>query len=78
MELTIPMGTRGTAKEFEHTYSRRFLFKHGYKSYTTVGMLGVSSKLCSVNTQHGELIIKDNDTLTYLGHNKWDVRPEIN
>lgn len=72
MELTIPMGTRGTAKEFEHTYSRRFLFKHGYKFYTTVGMLGVGSN------QHGELIIEDNDILTYLGHNKWDVRPEIN
>ena len=33
MKINIPVGTRGTLKEFRKSYQRKFLEKYGYKAY---------------------------------------------
>ena len=74
MKIKIDIGTRGTLKEFKKSYKRDFLEKHGYKAYGHVVPFGSSAVLAeAVETKYGELVVHDNDVLTYLGHKLWAV-----
>ena len=74
MKINIPVGTRGTLKKFKKSYQRDFLEKHGYKAYGHVVPFGNLAILAeAVETKYGELVVHDNDVLTYLGHKLWAV-----
>lgn len=78
MKIDIPVGTRGTLKEFKTSYQPEFLSKYGYKRYTNIIPFNGLKIVCeTVNVKYssvrGELIVHDNDILTYLGHRLWAV-----
>ena len=70
MKIDIPVCTRGTLREFKESYQPEFLSKYGYKRYTKTVPFSVNIKYISIQ---GELIVHDNDILTYLGHKLWAV-----
>ena len=72
MKIKIDIGTRGTLKEFKKSYQRKFLEKYGYKAYGHVVPFESFVILAeTVETKCGELVVHDNDVLTYLGHKLW-------
>ena len=75
MKINIPVGTRGTLREFKESYQPEFLEKYGYKRYTKTVPFSVCTLCEAVNIKYssiqGELIVHDNDILTYLGHKLW-------
>lgn len=74
MKIKIDIGTRETLKEFKQSYKRDFLEKHGYKAYGHLVPFGSFAVLAeAVETKYGELVVHDNDVLTYLGHKLWAV-----
>lgn len=78
MKIEIPVGTRGTLKEFKTSYQPEFLSKYGYKRYTNIIPLNGLKVVCEAvnvkyNSIQGELIVHDNDVLTYLGNKLWAV-----
>lgn len=77
MKIDIPVCTRGTLKEFKESYRLDFLEKYGYKRYTKAAPFSVITVCEAVNVKYnsiqGELIVHDNDVLTYLGHRLWAV-----
>lgn len=78
MKIEIPVGTRETLREFKESYQPEFLEKYGYKRYTNIIPLNGLKVVCeAVNVKYssiqGELIVHDNDILTYLGHKLWAV-----
>ena len=78
MKIEIPVCTRGTLREFKESYQSEFLSKYGYKRYTNIIPLNGLKVVCeAVNVKYssiqGELIVHDNDILTYLGHKLWAV-----
>lgn len=77
MKINIPVCTRGTLREFKESYQPEFLSKYGYKRYTKKVPLSVCTVCEAVNVKYssiqGELIVHDNDILTYLGHKLWAV-----
>ena len=78
MKIDIPVCTRGTLREFKESYQPEFLEKYGYKRYTNIIPLNGLKVVCeAVNVKYssiqGELIVHDNDILTYLGHKLWAV-----
>ena len=54
--------------------------KHGFHKYQLICSLefnnnaDVNFRLYTVNTKYGEMVIHDNDVVTYLGNDLWDVR----
>ena len=73
MKINIPVGTRETLKEFKKSYQRKFLEKYGYKAYGHV-ILGSFVILAeTVETKYGELVVHDNDVVTYVGNRTWSV-----
>lgn len=72
MKINIPVGARGTLKEFKKSYQRDFLEKYGYKAYG--GSFGILAE--TVETKYGELIVYDNDVVTYVGNKHWNVSHE--
>jgi hypothetical protein len=68
----LAVGTRGTLKEFKTSYQPEFLSKYGYKRYTKTVPFSVCTVCETVNVKYssiqGELVVHDNDVLTYLGH----------
>ena len=74
MKINIPVGTRGTLKEFKKSYQRNFLEKHGYKAYGHVVPFGNFVILAeTVETKYGELVVHDNDVVTYVVNRTWSV-----
>ena len=80
MKIKIDIGTRGTLKEFKKSYQRKFLEKYGYKAYGHVGPFGSLGSFVilaeSVKTKYGELVVHDNDVVTYVGNKHWSVSHE--
>ena len=78
MKIDIPVCTRGTLREFKESYQPEFLSKYGYKRYTKTVPFSVCTVCEAVNVKYssiqGELIVHDNDILTYLGHKLWAVK----
>ena len=78
MKIDIPVCTRGTLREFKESYQPEFLSKYGYKRYTKTVPFSVCTVCEDVNVKYrsiqGELIVHDNDILTYLGHKLWAVK----
>lgn len=74
MKINIPVGTRGTLKEFKKSYQRNFLEKHGYKAYGHVVPFGSFVILAeTVETEYGEVVVCDKDVVTYVGNKLWSV-----
>lgn len=78
MKIEIPVCTRGTLKEFKESYRPDFLEKYGYKRYTNIISINGLKVVCEAvnvkyNSIQGEIIVHDNDILTYLGHELWAV-----
>ena len=77
MKIDIPVCTRGTLREFKESYQPEFLSIYGYKRYTKTVPFSVCTLCEAVNIKYssiqGELIVHDNDILTYLGHKLWAV-----
>ena len=77
MKIDIPVCTRGTLREFKESYQPEFLSKYGYKRYTKTVPFSVCTVCEAVNVKYssiqGELIVYDDDILTYLGHKLWAV-----
>lgn len=77
MKIKIDIGTRGTLKEFKKSYQRDFLEKYGYKAYSHVVPFNRPVILAeSVKTKYGELVVHDNDVVTYVGNKHWSVSHE--
>ena len=80
MKNTIPIGTRGMLKDFLDMYNIKFLKKCGLKTYEVKPEdLGLSGYTCmikryTVATKYGEIVVKPDRVLTYVGDGKWDVR----
>ena len=78
MKINIAVGARGTLREFKESYQPEFLSKYGYKRYTKTVPFSVCTACEAVNVKYssiqGELIVHDNDILTYLGHKLWAVK----
>lgn len=77
--IDLAVGTRGTLREFKESYQPKFLSKYGYKRYTNIIPLNGLKVVCeAVNVKYNsiqdELIVHDNDILTYLGHKLWAVK----
>ena len=72
MKIEIPVCTRGTLREFKNAYTAKFLKLHGYKAYG--GGFGILAE--TVETKYGELIVYDNDVVTYVGNKHWSVGHE--
>ena len=70
MKIKIDIGTRETLKEFKNAYTAKFLKLHGYKEYG-YQWFGEIVTFKTVKTKYGELVVHDNDVLTYLGHKLW-------
>ncbi|MGP3290316.1 hypothetical protein ACTVPE_05475 [Lactobacillus crispatus] len=74
MKINLPVGTRATLEEFIDAYTPYFLMKYGYREYSHVLPLGTRKICCrSVKTKYGEIIVHDDDVLTYVGGKKWAV-----
>ena len=78
MKIEISVCTRGTLREFKESYQPEFLSKYGYKRYTNIIPFNGLKVVCEAvnvkyNSIQGELIVHDNDVLTYLGHKLWAV-----
>lgn len=77
MKIDIPVGTRGMLKEFKKSYKRKFLEKYGYQAYGHVTPFGSFVVLAeTVETKYGELVVHDNDVVTYVGNKHWSVSHE--
>ena len=75
MKIDLPVGTRATLEEFIDAYTPYFLMKYGYREYSTpVPLSGRRVICCSVKTKHGEIIVHDDDVLTYVGGKKMGCR----
>ena len=74
MKIDLPVGTRATLEEFIDAYTPYFLMKYGYREYSTPVPLSGRRVICrSVKTKYGEIIVHDDDVLTYVGGKKWAV-----
>ncbi len=70
----LPIGTRGTLKEFKQVHTVKFLKRYGYKEYGYWPYLDKPRTLAeTVKTKFGELVIHDSDVLTYVGNKKWSI-----
>lgn len=77
MKIKIAIGTRGPLKEFKKSYQRKFLEKYGYKAYGHVTAFNRPVILAeTVETKYGELVVHDNDVVTYVGNKHWSVSHE--
>ena len=78
MKIEIQVGTRATTKDFRNTYKARYLLQHGWRIDSVVKPMvpGLTNRfdLVSVPTKYGQLVVKNEDMLTYVGNNVWDVR----
>lgn len=86
MKIEIPIGARGSRDEFSSTYKDDFLIKNGlvhiktgyteFKITETKKIKEFTGWLYLVNTKYGLLAsMSYKDTLTYLGHGIWDLKP---
>lgn len=74
MEIDLKNGERGKLKEFISIYRSDFLEKRGYRAYTVSEGFTRKYKICqSLQTKYGELVVRNNDTVTYVGHGIWSV-----
>lgn len=69
MKIKIDIGARGTLKKFKKSYQRDFLEKYGYKAYGGNFVFLAET----VETKYGELVVHDNDVVTYVGNKLWSV-----
>lgn len=77
MEIDLKIGERGKFKEFESVYKSEFLEKHEYHAYTVSKGFTRKYKICqSLQTKYGELVVKNSDVVTYVGHGIWSVSHE--
>lgn len=78
MKIEMQIGTRATTKDFRNTYKARYLLQHGWRIDSVVQPMvaGLTNRvdLISVPTKYGQLVVKNEDMLTYVGNNVWDVR----
>lgn len=54
MKINIPVGTRGTLREFKESYQPEFLSKYGYKRYTNIIPLNGLKVVCEAVTKNRE------------------------
>ena len=71
--IDIQVGTKKSKETWNKTYKSVFLANNGWKFYELPG-IRICQYLATVQTKHGELVVRDGDSITYLGHNLWDVR----
>ena len=80
MKIEMQVGTRATTKDFRNTYKARYLLQHGWRIDSVVNpmVVGLTDRvdLVSVPTKYGQLVVKNEDMLTYVGNNVWDVRSD--
>ena len=78
MKIKMQVGTRATVADFINTYKARYLLQHGWRIDSVVKPMvaGLTNRvdLVSVPTKYGQLVVKNEDMLTYVGNNVWDVR----
>lgn len=78
MKIELKVGTRATTKDFRNTYKAKYLVEHGWRIDSVVKPMvaGLTNRvdLVSVPTKYGQLVVKKDDVLTYVGNNVWDVR----
>lgn len=80
MKIEMQVGTRATVADFRNTYKARYLLQHGWRIDSVVNpmVVGLTDRvdLVSVPTKYGQLVVKNEDMLTYVGNNVWDVRSD--
>ena len=78
MKFEMQVGTRATVADFRNTYKARYLLQHVWRidSVARPVVSGLTNRfdLVSVPTKYGQLVVKNEDMLTYVGNNVWDVR----
>lgn len=68
----LGIGARGEVINFVDSYTESFLYKHGFKRYDLVSKY-TSDHLNTVQTKHGELVVNNNNIVTYVGDHIWSV-----
>ena len=72
----LGIGARGEVINFVDSYTESFLYKHGFKRYELESP--INEKLTTVQTKYGELVVHNNNVITYVGDHIWSVsRDEI-
>lgn len=78
MKIELQVGTRATTKDFRNTYQARYLLLHGWRIDPILSSIiprpDNQIDVVSVPTKYGQLVVKNEDILTYVGDNVWDVR----
>ena len=71
----LDVGLRGTMEHFKQTFTKEFLKKHGYGTYEKhTPFTGNDIVLCqTVQTKYGEMVIQDDNVVTYVGDGVWSV-----
>lgn len=76
--INISIGIKDLKEIWLKAFTQEFLKNFGWKFYrldTLPTPLNPHVEyLATVQTKHGELVVHDGDSITYLGHNLWDVR----
>lgn len=68
----LGIGARGEVINFVDSYTESFLYKHGLKRYDLVSKY-TSDHLTTVQTKYGELVVHNNNVITYVGDHIWSV-----
>lgn len=78
MEIKIEIGTRESFRKFKRSYQPEFLKKYGYHFYGYPAIITGNFRTLaeSLDTKYGELIVHDDDIVTYVGNKKWSVSHE--
>lgn len=74
MAISLKIGERGKPQEFIDSYTKDFLDFYGFEDYKL--NVPFSEELITVQTKYGELVVQEEDVITYVGNGIWSVSHE--
>lgn len=74
MAINLKIGERGKPQEFINSYTKDFLEFYGFEDYELNAPF--SENLITVQTKYGELVVQEEDVITYVGDGIWSVSHE--
>lgn len=74
MAISLKIGEQGKPQEFIDSYTKYFLEFYGFEDYKLNEPF--SEDLITVQTKYGELVVQEEDVITYVGDGIWSVSHE--
>lgn len=71
MAISLKIGEQGKPQEFIDSYTKDFLEFYGFEDYKLNEPF--SEGLITVQTKYGELVVQEEDVITYVGNGIWSV-----